>query len=610
MKAVDLLSDVKKSLGANPVTGGIQVNEVRGRYETSALQLEDGWYEFYIEGQDAALRLQLYDTQRFRLVDLAALTSEPAVVRLSQGYYELTVLAGVRPGFYPLERAEFRILPVFSRWRLLAGRFFQALRRGMGWRELASRINMALRPQTTFGIRVSDQMASGGLGVLMSQDLAHLGRRGDYAERIQRLANGPIFLIESVDGNKLADEICASQAYERYTFDSQMPYDYILRLKSGECLLPDALLLLAEFIASEGDAEIILTDEWVGVNPTARIAWDPLLYSESLPTPYACKRGVRAEARFDNQADFSILSIPLAESAHECAYKEFSELKSKKLKGEEIKLQPPCSIIIPTRDRADLLEACLEGVLQNTAWQHEIIIVDNGSVEDATFALFDAYAVKNVKIIRADIPFNFSTLCNLGAATAQFDYLLFLNNDVVVQRPDWLDHLMFYAQMKHVGAVGAKLLYADRRLQHGGVMLGLTQLCGHLWRGLPYESQIYQPQLQFSSLRSAVTGACLCIAKEKFQAVGGFDEDHFPVTLNDVDLCLRLLHAGWFNVYAARSEAFHLEGESRGVDDDSAKQKRRQAELDSFYSRWHDIIFKDKWLPAGVVRSHEYFEFQ
>jgi GT2 family glycosyltransferase len=138
----------------------------------------------------------------------------------------------------------------------------------------------------------------------------------------------------------------------------------------------------------------------------------------------------------------------------------------------------------------------------------------------------------------------------------------------------------------------------------------MTQLCGHPWRGLPPAGQQDVDRLCRNSLRAAVTGALMCLSRARFEAVGGFDEAAFPVTLNDVDLCLKLHAHGWFTAYAAQAEAYHHEGESRGADIDPEKQARRQRELNAFAAKWSRMIEGDPWLPACVSRATERFDFR
>jgi len=597
MKLIDLICAAGEAAGAQLNSGGFQVEIPWGKYRLGEFSLDDGWYEFRTDG--SGMVLTLYDRSRFNLVELSASCGAPAYVRLSGGAYDLSLLPGARPGRYPTTLVRFQLMPLLKRTRLLTARLFQALRDGMSLARIGELVRLALSKQT-YGMRAAGADVS-DIGVMsaadLERDLADV-QLGDYARRLAELAEGPVFLIRDATGNAPSSAGVGTQVYDRFTLNPDRPHDFVVRLAQGDVLTPDALLQFAEHIVRQPQTDVILADAWVNGQPTARVAWDPLLYAAGAPTPFAHRRDVTPQVTFDNQAAFSIIEVPLAKSDAACAFVD-DPVPTDRL---------PCSVIIPTRDRADLLAACLDGLFDKTSWPHEVIVVDNGSVELETFALFEHYTHRGLKIVRADMPFNFSTLCNLGAEAAVHDYLVFLNNDVVLHRSDWLHHMMALAELPQAGAVGARLLYSDGRLQHGGVMLGLTQLCGHLWRGLSQAGQRSEPRLACSSLRSAVTAACLCVAKDKFFAVGGFDEIRFPVTLNDVDLCMKLSDRGWLSILSAGAEAFHLEGESRGVDLDPVKMARRLSELNAFHSRWRDRLVHDPWLSAGTARSSEHFK--
>lgn len=589
--AINLLKNaVVTEDGARPTTAGVEVFRPWGQYKLPPVTLKAGWYEFKVTGP-SPLTLQLYEPEHFRLIELQATQDETAYLRLSGGVYEPAVIAGGRPGTYAFEAATFQVLPEVRRLGLLAGRLVQALRQGMSFGRIVALIRLALAKNRTYGLRAQAKVETDHLGPHARYDLAQREIKPDlsrYAHRLAALEQGPVLLIEGPVHEGLDNQI-----YTRFTRDEVIPHDAVVVLGEGDHLTPDALLLFAEGLAAAPSKTLFLADKWVRDVPTAHVAWDPILYNGGLPTPYAYRVGAgQPLMRFDNQAQCGIISVPVASSDKPENYREYPHPDDIWDNG-----RPACSIIIPTRDRADLLSACLAGLFENTPWPHEVIVVDNGSVEPETFAVFETYAPKGLRVIRADIPFNFSTLSNIGAAAAQHDYLVFLNNDVVLHQPDWLERMMEFAVMPEVGAVGAKLLYADGRLQHGGVMLGLTQLCGHLWRGLSHDQQDGVAQLHYSSLRSAVTAACLCVSRCRYDAVGGFDEERFVVTLNDIDLCLKLMSREWGIVLAAVAVAYHLESESRGNDERNLSASfRRKNELGWFASRcnWkYDSFFSN-----------------
>ncbi len=602
MEPIDLLSLPGEAAGARPGRGGFTVDVPWGEWRPSEVALNEGWYEFRADGSGTVLIL--HDRSRYNLIELEARRSAPAYVRLSGGLYDVSLLPGARPGFYPCGLLQIRPLAAVERARLLTGRLVQALRTGVSWARIRTLIHLALSNRT-YGLRAAGVDASPGVGVLSAagrmRDLGDI-ELGEYARRLMSVSEGPIFLVRGMAGAAPNSDRLNTQVYGRFTLDPREPHDFVLIQADGEVLTPDALLLFAEEIVRRPQADVVVADTWVDGVPTARVAWDPLLYTGGIPTPFVHRRDVPPRATFANEGRFSIVEVPLAASSEAWAYADYAIAVPAD--------RPACSIIIPTRDRADLLAACLEGLFDNTPWPHEVIVVDNGSTEAETFALFEQYAERGLKIVRADIPFNFSTLCNLGVEAAVHDYLVFLNNDVVLYRPDWLERMIAIAVQPWAGAVGARLLYADGRLQHGGVMLGLTQLCGHLWRGMPRAAQDVEPRLRHNSLRSAVTAASLCVSRQKFESVGGYDSEHFPVTLNDVDLCLKLMDKGWFNIYCATAEAYHLEGESRGEDDQPEKIRRRRQELRAFAERAWKWVRNDRFLPSCASRAQEIFRLR
>lgn len=226
--------------------------------------------------------------------------------------------------------------------------------------------------------------------------------------------------------------------------------------------------------------------------------------------------------------------------------------------------EPLVSIIIPFRDRAKLLQTAIESITQLTTYPHyEIVLVDNQSREEETRALLEKLAdVPRVRIIEFAEKFNYSRANNQAAREARGEYLVFLNNDVKLISPGWLEELVGFAGQPGVGAVGALLYYGDGTIQHAGVVVGMHGFAGHLFAG---ENPLFVPQPWMRHVRnvSAVTGACMCIKRTAFEGVGGFDEG-FELTGSDVELCLRLMNVGLRNVVVPSVELFHFEKQSRG----------------------------------------------
>jgi O-antigen biosynthesis protein len=250
---------------------------------------------------------------------------------------------------------------------------------------------------------------------------------------------------------------------------------------------------------------------------------------------------------------------------------------------------PLVSVIIPTRDRADLLAQCVAGVLHRTDYCNlELLIVDNESVESATLALFDrlTHADSRVHILHLPGPFNYSTLNNAAARKARGEVLLLLNNDIDIIDPGWLREMVSHALRPDVGIVGAKLLYANEQIQHGGIVLGPAGAATHVHRLVNRNDPGYFGQLALARSLSAVTGACMAIRRQVFFEAGGLNEANLAVAYNDVDLCLRVGDRGYRVVWTPFAELFHLECASRGLDVTPAKRDLLSRELEYMRTTW------------------------
>jgi GT2 family glycosyltransferase len=259
--------------------------------------------------------------------------------------------------------------------------------------------------------------------------------------------------------------------------------------------------------------------------------------------------------------------------------------------------EPLVSVIIPTRDRADLLSQCLDGVLHRTGYSNlEVLIVNNESVEKETFTLFDqlAHSDSRVRILHHPGPFNYSALNNVAAREATGEVLLLLNNDIDVIESGWLRELVSQAIRPGVGLVGAKLLYPNEQVQHAGIALGPEGRATHLYRLANRNDPGYFGQLALPRTLSAVTCACVAIRRAVFFEVGGFDDVNLPVAFNDVDLCLRLGDYGYRVVWTPFAELFHLERASRGLDMvDPVKNERFLRDLNYIRNIWRSLMESD-----------------
>lgn len=263
---------------------------------------------------------------------------------------------------------------------------------------------------------------------------------------------------------------------------------------------------------------------------------------------------------------------------------------------------PLVSVIVPTRDRADLLEQCTDAVLRRTDYAPiELLIVDNDSQEATTLDLLRSLMQDpRVRILRHPGPFNYAAMNNRAANEARGEVLLLLNNDVDVIQPNWLGELVSHAVRPDVGAVGAKLLYTDERVQHAGMVLGPDRSLHHQFRFSDRLDPGPNGALALTRSVSAVTGACLAVRRSLFFKVGCMDEN-LRVAFNDVDLCMRLGDHGYRIVWTPFAELFHREGATRGYDTTEEKQALFIAEHSYFCRSWGSVLESDPFRNPSVV---------
>ncbi len=262
------------------------------------------------------------------------------------------------------------------------------------------------------------------------------------------------------------------------------------------------------------------------------------------------------------------------------------------------------SIIIPTKDRSDLLSRCVRGILEETAYRNlEVMIIDNHSEQKATHAyLRQIEGNQRVRVLQYDRPFNFALINNWGAEQSRGDILLFLNNDTEPIEASWLRHMVANALRPEVGAVGAKLLYPNGRVQHGGVILGMTGIAGHLHRNRPADDPGYFGRAVLQQNLSAVTGACIAIRRNVFFEVDGFDGANLPIAFNDVDLCLRLRERGYLIVWTPLARLTHHETASRKLDLMPGRYREFLRENDYMRLRWGHILDHDPYFSPNLSR--------
>ncbi len=267
---------------------------------------------------------------------------------------------------------------------------------------------------------------------------------------------------------------------------------------------------------------------------------------------------------------------------------------------------PLVTLIVPTRNRRDLLQRCLESLVESTDYpRFELLVVDHDSDDPATRRYLERLAGQsNSEVLRFSGPFNFSAINNLAAARARGELLGLLNNDLEFVHRGWLREMTGLALRSDVGAVGAKLLYPNSTVQHGGVLLGggsdAEPVAGHLFHGLPRDHPGYCSRALAVQEVGAVTAACMVLRREVFEQVGGFDEVHLPVAFNDVDLCLRIRDRGWRILWTPFAEIIHLESASRGSDLVPAARARFASEVSWMRQRWQTELERDPFYNPNL----------
>lgn len=256
-----------------------------------------------------------------------------------------------------------------------------------------------------------------------------------------------------------------------------------------------------------------------------------------------------------------------------------------------VKGTPLVSIIIPNKDHAETLDACLKALAKTTYQNMEILVVENNSTEEATERYYETLAqMPHVRVLRYQGGFNYSAINNFAAKEAKGEYLLFLNNDVrAAISPDFLEEMLGVCQREDVGAVGARLYYPNDTIQHAGCIVGLGGVAGALFVGLPKGRSGYLHKAAIMQDLSAVTAACMLTDRKAFDAAGGFTEE-LAVAFNDIDLCLKIGQAGFRIVYDPYAELYHDESLSRGPEDDPQKVRRFQEEIEYMRVHWTAIL--------------------
>lgn len=269
--------------------------------------------------------------------------------------------------------------------------------------------------------------------------------------------------------------------------------------------------------------------------------------------------------------------------------------------------EPKISIIIPTRNKANILNKCLMSIYEKTTYKNfEIIVIDNNSDEESLFDLLKNYKNKynNFNSYRYECEFNYSYLNNEAAEKATGEYILLLNNDTEVITPDWLNIMVGYASQKHIGCVGVKLLYPNNNIQHAGVVIGMGGVASHTYINTPDEENGYFDRLIVPYDVKMVTAACLMIKKNIFKDIKGLDEK-LKVAYNDVDLNIRVRNEGYYNVLLPQVKLYHYESLSRGSDFEDSKKERFRNEIKYIVNKLGKYLIRDEFYNDNL--SNEYW---
>ncbi|MCW3796666.1 glycosyltransferase family 2 protein [Sphingomonas sp. BN140010] len=464
--------------------------------------------------------------------------------------------------------------------------------------------------------------AVGGAVVLvpMVEEGADSGGLARTLHSIEKAAPGnePIMLARDNEGRPLVANP------DRLAKLGQHDSIWVCPMAPGDELAADALVQYAQAIAQSRDIDVFYADDDLldtsgrRHQPHLKPDWNPELFRHHDYLTGACvlrispealnslPAGNWAEALVRAKIGGTVTPLHVPSILHHRRHRPAPRVPAGAAEFE-LHRAPAVSLIVPTRNHAELLRTCLEGVERTRYAERQTIVVDNGSDDDETIAVLKTFEKAGGLVLRRPGPFNFSSLNNAAVREARGDFLCFLNNDIEVLSPDWLAIMVAQAQRADVGAVGARLLYPDHTIQHAGVVIGMGGGAGHAHRFQRATDPGYFDRASLPQQVSAVTAACLVVARDKFIAVGGFDERMFPVAFNDVDLCLRLNERGWQSFYEPRATLIHHESKSRGKDSAKGNRDRFARELAALKQRWLTEERADPFHHPYLSRFSEQF---
>ena len=406
--------------------------------------------------------------------------------------------------------------------------------------------------------------------------------KGDSINNMITLHFKPDFAIDNLRANNyichfsvFSRELLEGTELFRSGFDGSQDHDMILRLTSNAKKVVHVPKLLYYWRSHKNSVA-----------------------SDISAKPYAIAAAKGAVADHLTKSGFKNFEIKSTR-----AFDTIFEIKYEILQEDKI------SILIPNKDHLEDLRRCIDSIKERTTYDnYEIIIIENNSEDKSLFDYYETLKQQEkIRVVTYKGEFNYSKINNFGAQFAQGKYLLLLNNDTQIITMNWLEAMLMYAQRDDVGAVGAKLYYGDKTIQHAGVVVGLGahRTAGHTHYKINYDNLGYMGKLCYAQNVSAVTGACLMVKKSLYDKLNGLDEE-FRVALNDVDFCLRLREKGYLNVFTPFAELYHFESISRGSDiEEEAKAKRYEQESELFRSRWKELLDKgDPYYNKNFSLDH------
>ncbi len=427
------------------------------------------------------------------------------------------------------------------------------------------------------------------IGLFDHDDILHPSVLYEYAKAINEQGADYIYCDETTFKNNDINKMLTMHFKPDYAVDNLRANNYICHFSVFHRHLLDGSELFRTKYDGSQDHDMILrlTDKAKKVVhvPKLMYYWRSHAGSVAIQAKTyavdAAKGAVADHLRKHGYTHFKITSTRAFETIFKISY--------------QIIGNPKISIVIANKDHEPDLRRCISSIMEKSTYDnYEIIIVENNSETPEIKKYYEELKEdERIKIVTYEGSFNYSAVNNLGVKAAEGEYILLLNNDTQVITVNWMEELLMYAQREDVGAVGAKLYYGDKTIQHAGVVLGLGahRTAGHSHYMQHRENLGYMGRLCYAQNVSAVTGACLLVSKELFEKAGGLDES-FAISLNDVDFCIKLREMGYLNVFTPFAELYHYESVSRGLDDQGEKAARYNEESARFREKWKEVLEK------------------